>query len=97
MRTPAGEDLVLLMSKLGKPTVSASASINVTLPDDYNVTGGNDLQSHTTVVEKPRSEEDEQFLEMLHAHLEGIEKQRQLTINMINIVKKRLGFCCGKG
>lgn len=86
-----------MMSKIPKPPITSSVSIKLELPDNYNVSGDTETKVREKVIGKPRDEEDKQFLEMLHKHLEMLEQQKQVTINMINIVKKRLGLCCGKG
>jgi len=84
------------MSSMNKPPVSNSVGITIKPPEKYSISGDTEVKPTETVVEKEESASDEQFLELLYKHLEAMEQQRQLTINMISIIKKRLGFCCGK-
>lgn len=82
--------------KMNKPPVSSSVGIKIELPDNYSVSGDTEIKPKEEVRKNPKDETDEQFLELLYQHLEQLEQQKQITVNMINMVKKRLGFCCGK-
>ena len=86
------------MNKLPKTTVSSSVAINIEPPKGFDISGDTEIKPRgvKTIVEKSKEKEDEQFLELLYKHLEELEQQKQSTVSLINIVKKRLGYCCNK-